>query len=99
MNIYQIPTHRDLIYFWLETHFPDAPAAVFFDPLGNGNRIDDIAEFVDLNSKEIGKLITADILILPMDLEKLTNFVNNLDEDVYGYVEAWDGKAIITTNS
>jgi len=99
MHIYQIPTRRDLIYFWLETHFPDVPAAIFFDPLGDGNRIGDIAKFLDLESKEIGKLIHANILILPMDLEKLTNFVNYLDEDIYGYAEAWDGKTIITTNS
>ena len=96
--LYQIPSHKDLVYFWVKSHFPDQPAAIFFDPLGDGNRIQDIANFLNLDDKKIGSLINADILVLPMDKETLINFVNDLDQDVYGYVEAWDGLEIVTHN-
>jgi hypothetical protein len=96
--LYQIPSHKDLVYFWVKAHFPDQPAAIFFDPLGDGNRIQDIANFLNLDDKKIGSLINADIFVLPMDKETLINFVNDLDQDVYGYVEAWDGLEIVTHN-
>ena len=96
--LYQIPSHKDLIYFWVKAHFPDQPAAIFFDPLGNGNRIQDIVKFLDIENEKIGLVINADILVFPIDKETLINFVNNLDQDIYGYVEAWDGSEIVTHN-
>jgi len=96
--LYQIPSHRDLVYFWVKSHFPDQSAAIFFDPLGGGNRIQDIAKFLDMENEKIGLLINSAILILPMELNKLINFVNDLDQDIYGYVEAWDGLEIVTHN-
>lgn len=96
--LYQIPSRKDLIYFWVKAHFPDQPAAIFFDPLGDGNRIPDIAKFLNLDAKEIGSLINADILILPIDEQTLFSFVNDLDQDIYGYVEAWNGSEIVTHN-
>lgn len=96
--LYQIPSHKDLVYFWVRSHFPDQPAAIFFDPLGDGNRIQDIVKFLDIENEKIGLVINADILVFPMDKETLINFVNNLDQDIYGYVEAWDGSEIITHN-
>lgn len=96
--LYQIPSHKDLVYFWVKSHFPDQSVAIFFDPLGDGNRIQDIVKFLDIENEKIGLLINADILVLPTDEKTLINFVNNLDQDVYGYVEAWDGSEIVTHN-
>lgn len=97
--LYQIPSRRDLIYFWVKAHFPEQSVAIFFDPLGDGNRIQDIVKFLDVDNQKIGSLINSNILILPMELNKLINFVNNLDRDIYGYVEAWNGSDIVTTNN
>ena len=43
-------------------------------------------------------MLTSDIYICPISKDKLINFVNNLDQNIYGYVMAWNGFEFITHN-
>jgi hypothetical protein len=91
------PTNMVLVETYLKLHFQGVPAAVFFDPLGNGDRAGIVANLA--KEKDPVKIIHASIYILPRPLDNLALFVDRLDEDTYGYVAAWDGDKFITENT
>jgi hypothetical protein len=91
-----------LVESYLKVHFSGVPAAVFFDPLGDGTRVARVADLA--GEKDPTLIIHAGIYILPRPagealLQVLCGFVNNLSEGEYGYVAAWDGYEFITENT
>ena len=106
------PTHLALVECYLAIHFKDIPCAVFFDPVGasldagvrrigfkSGSRIESMIKLLDASNKETAHLVSGDIYIHQMSADRLCDFVNNLDEDQYGYVAAWNGSEFVTENT
>jgi len=93
------PTHLKLVECYLAKHFKDVSCAVFFDPLGDGSRIQTMINLLDCSNKDTTYLVSGNIYIHQMQVDKLYNFVNNLDEDQYGYVAAWNGSEFVTENT
>ena len=93
------PTHAQLVELWMKTHHPGGSAAVFFNPLAdNGERIKNLADKLGLNEDQVVEAILCDVFIHPIRTDKLLLFVHRMDQDVYGYVMAWDGTEFISHN-
>ncbi len=93
------PRRNQLVELWMKTHHPGGPAAVFFNPLADdGERIKDLMVKLKLNEDQVEAAIMCDVFIHPIRTDKLCNFVHHMDQDVYGYVMAWDGTEFISHN-
>lgn len=94
------PTHTELVSSWMATYHRGCRAAVFFAPVGDGDRVNDIKERLCLDESQVNKLICCDVYIhtISGELEELCAFVNFMDQEVYGYVAAWDGTSFISNN-
>ena len=93
------PTHAQLVELWMKTHHPGGSAAVFFNPLAdNGERIKNLADKLGLNEDQVVEAILCDVFIHPLQTDKLCDFVHRMDQDVYGYVMAWDGAEFVSHN-
>lgn len=98
----QTPSHLQLVELWLQTHFQGRPAAVFFDPCGEGDRIPKIAKRLgmDLHQETCIEMIPADIYVHRLTVDSdVASLVNPLDEDTFGFVVGWDGHQIVTENT
>ena len=93
------PTHVQLVELWMKTHHPGVSAAVFFNPLADdGERIKDLVVKLKLNDDQVDAAIMCDVFIHPLQTDKLCDFVHRMDQDVYGYVMAWDGAEFVSHN-
>ena len=93
------PTRHQLVELWMKTHHLGAPAAVFFNPLADdGERIKDLVVKLKLNDDQVEASILCDVFIHPIRADELCTFVHRMDQDVYGYVMAWDGTEFISHN-
>ena len=101
------PTRHHLVELWMKTHHPGAPAAVFFNPLADDGealnlshffRIQDLVVKLKLNDDQVEAAILCDVFIHPIRADELCTFVHRMDQDVYGYVMAWDGTEFISHN-
>lgn len=94
------PTRTELVVLWMTLYHSNEQAVVFFDPVGDGDRVAIIEERLSLNEAQIVKLICCDVYIHPMPIafEDLCAFVNQMDQEVYGFITAWDGNSFVTHN-
>ena len=93
------PTHSHLVELWLKNYFDNKSCAIFFNPSGGADRVREIAMVCGLSSRDDAmSMLTSDIYICPISKDKLINFLNNLDQNIYGYVMAWNGFEFITHN-
>lgn len=94
----ELPTHTDLVHLWMSTKYNSVPCIVFFDPLGNGDRISLFKDRLGIVcGTTLGSLVNCDVCILPH--HDAISIVNNLDADEWGFVMAWDGTAFVTQNT
>ena len=91
------PSHTQLVETYPQVRFPGVCAAVFFDPLGDGSNPKNIAELT--GEGDVPGLINADIYVWPLPEVELVRTVDRLDEDIYGFVAAWDGQGFVTENT
>lgn len=93
------PSHTDLVTLWMLTYFKNESCAVFFDPLGDGDRVREIAMICGLSCRDDAmNIVNSDVYVCPIDEDRLSSFVNNLDQAVYGYVMGWNGNEFVTHN-
>ena len=96
------PTHAELVELWMKTHHDGVPAAVFFNPLADdGNRIKSLMDKLKLNEDQVVEAIMCDVFIhlIPIiPIDGIYNFVESMDQDVYGFVMAWDGAEFTSNN-
>ena len=93
------PSQLDLVELWLQTHYKNISCAVFFHPSNGVNQIRDICIICGVNSRiDAIHMLTGEIYVFPITEDRITQFVNSLDQAVYGYVMAWDGSKFITHN-
>lgn len=94
------PTHTELVTLWMATFHRGEQAVVFFNPVGDGGRVPVIEKRLGLNVNQITKLICCDVYIhpVPETVEGLCTFVNYMDQEVYGFVMAWDGTTFVSHN-
>ena len=103
MKLTKHPTPNNLANLWMTTHFSNVQAAWFCDVLGeDGGRVDIIAKRLHLSKEDLYNLPIGEafIYVLPEQsgTENLCGLVNYLDQDVFGFVMAWDGKEFISHN-
>lgn len=92
------PNHMELVELWMVTHFTDKPAIVFFDPLGNGDRIELFKERLGIVcGTSLGKLINCDVYIHPESHPE--SILGKLHEDDWGYAMSWDGRSFTSENT
>lgn len=91
------PTRIDLVQLWMETHFKGIPCAVFFDPLGDGDRISLFIDKLGIScGTGMGQIINSNILILPSP--NPDSLVNNLKQDTWGFAMSWNGNNFTSEN-
>lgn len=85
------PNRIDLVKLWMETHFKGIPCVVFFDPLGDGERISLFTDKLGITcGTRIGDIINSDIFILPTD--NPDSLLHKLPQDIWGFIMSWDGQ-------
>jgi len=98
----------DLVQSYMLQNFKGQPCVVFFDPLGDGSRVEEIGKLLKLPKSKWNTLVNADIYIHPWKNmivnaddkgSPLSNFVNRLGQETYGFVMAWSGWSFVTENS
>ena len=93
------PTLALLVELWMKTHHPGGSAAVFFNPLADDDeRIKNLMVKLKLNEDQVEAAIMCAVFIHPIRTDELCDFVHRMDQDVYGYVMAWDGTEFISHN-
>ena len=95
------PPRNLLVELWMKTHHLGEAAAVFFNPLGDERcveRIENLMDKLELNEDQVEAAILCDVFIHPIRADELCTFVHRMDQDVYGYVMAWDGTEFISHN-
>ena len=91
------PNHQQLVELWMEKHFRDVPCAVFFQPLGDGDRISLFQEHLGIVcGTGMGNIINSDVFILPTP--DPVPLVHGLPQEKWGFVMSWNGSEFTSHN-
>lgn len=91
------PSRMDLVGLWMATHFRGTPSVVFFDPVGDGDRVEKFVERLNFAcGTSLGSLVNCDVYVMPHP--EPVPIVHGLDEDEWGFVMAWNGESFTSHN-
>lgn len=92
------PTKLQLVEGWLQEHFMREPCIIFFEPIEDRDRPEQIGEYLGLGARAVIRIEECDVFVHPVDEDELTELVNGASVDVYGRVAGWDGDEIVIEN-
>lgn len=97
-NDLNTPTKLQLAECWLRENFSGEPCVVFFEPIEDRDRPEQIGEYLGLGARAILRIEECDVFVHPVDDDELVGLVNSADQDTYGRVAGWDGEEFVTEN-
>lgn len=92
------PAKLQLAECWLRENFPGEPCIVFFEPIEESDRPEQIGEYLGLGARAVLRIEECDIFVHPVDDDELVDLVNGAVSETYGRVGGWDGEEFVTEN-
>jgi hypothetical protein len=95
-NVELRPNWLELATCWMETGFKGRQAIVFFHPDEPMERLRRISERFSIHPS---KLFHCEFYVHLTDDPEAVNVVRSLNQDSFGFVMLWDGRAFSTENT
>lgn len=92
------PAKLQLVECWLREHFSGEPCIIFFEPIEDRDRPEQIGEYLGLGARAVLRIEECDVFVHPVDDDEMVEMVNGADVDVLGRVAGWDGEEIVVEN-